>query len=156
MWYRFRVEARRGWKAWLAVGVLVGLGSGAVLALIAGARRTDTAIDRFADKANAWDVQVISGTPGLSDFAEVDLDKVAALPGVADAAPVFVLAVEANTSDGVRMGSENINFSVDPAGRVGSEFDRVKIRLWSRWALPEGGWRELAVLATVLVVALSW
>jgi len=37
VWYRFGAEARRGWAAWLALGILVGLGSGAVLALLAGA-----------------------------------------------------------------------------------------------------------------------
>ena len=56
VWYRFRAEARRGWKSWLALGILVGLGSGAVLALFAGARRTGDAINRFDAGANPWHV----------------------------------------------------------------------------------------------------
>src|SRR5215210_2725612 len=112
VWYRFRAEARRGWKAWLALGILIGLGSGAVLALLAGARRTDSAIDRFGAKANAWDVQVTSGIPGLFDFAELDLGEVASLPGVADSVPEFVFAVDGVTSDGLSVGSENFNFRV--------------------------------------------
>src|SRR5215207_283900 len=91
VWYRFRAEARRGWRAWLVLGILIGLGSGVVLALFAGARRAESAIERFGAQANPFDVQVISGVPGLFDFAAVDLDQVAALPGVADSAPVFIV-----------------------------------------------------------------
>lgn len=40
VWYRFRADARRGWKAWLAVAILMGPGGG-ILALVAGARRRD-------------------------------------------------------------------------------------------------------------------
>lgn len=128
VWYRFRAEARRGWKAWLALGILVGLGAGAVLALVAGARRTDSAIERFDARANAWDVQVISGIPGLFDFAELDLEQVARLPGVADAVPAFVMAVDGRTADGDKASSDNsVNFIVDPAGRIGADVDRVKV-----------------------------
>lgn len=127
LWYRFRAEARQGWKAWLALGILVGLGSGAVLVLVAGARRTDSAIDRFGARANPWHVQVVSGIPGLFDFAELDLEQVAALPGVADSVPVFGMAVEGVTADGTNVSSESVNFVVDPAGRIGADVDRVKM-----------------------------
>ena len=128
VWYRFRAEARRGWKAWLALGILVGLGAGAVLALVAGARRTDSAIERFDARANAWDVQVTSGIPGLFDFAELDLEQVARLPGVADAVPAFVMAVDGRTADGADVSSDNsVNFFVDPAGRIGADVDRVNM-----------------------------
>src|SRR5687767_1109063 len=99
VWYRFRADARRGWKAWLAVAALMGLGAGVVLALLAGARRTDSAIDRFVTWSKPPDVTVIRGVPGLFDFAEVDLDKVVRLPGVADSVRVVVLTAAGTSSD---------------------------------------------------------
>ena len=57
--YRFRNEARRRWRGWLARGVLYGLLAGAVLAAVAGARRTDSAYDRFLDAQDAYDVLLI-------------------------------------------------------------------------------------------------
>src|SRR5688572_18647505 len=58
--YRFRAELRTRWRAWLALALLVGLAGGAVLALAAGARRTDTAYSRFLSAQNAYDALVIN------------------------------------------------------------------------------------------------
>lgn len=127
IWYRFRTEARRGWKAWLAVALLVGLGSGAVLALVSGARRTDSAISRYVEKAQPWDVQVSRGIPGVFDFAEVDLDEVLRLPGVADSSPISTLFVVARTPSGRIVSSEDVNFLGDSTGRLGTDLDRVKL-----------------------------
>jgi len=41
-WYRLRIELRARWRAWAALALIVGLTGGAVLALAAGARRTDS------------------------------------------------------------------------------------------------------------------
>ena len=41
--YCVRADARRSWPSWLALGVLVGVAVGAVVAAAAGARRTDSA-----------------------------------------------------------------------------------------------------------------
>ena len=43
--YRLRSEARRRWKSWCALAILVGVAGGGVLALVAGARRTATAYE---------------------------------------------------------------------------------------------------------------
>ena len=47
VWMRLRADARRRWRAWLGVVVLVGLFGGIVTATAAGARRTDDAYSRF-------------------------------------------------------------------------------------------------------------
>jgi hypothetical protein len=47
VWLRLRADARRRWRAWLGVVVLVGLFGGIVTAAAAGARRTDDAYSRF-------------------------------------------------------------------------------------------------------------
>ncbi len=44
-----RSEWRSGWRALLGLAMLIALGAGVTLAALAGARRADTAIDRFQD-----------------------------------------------------------------------------------------------------------
>ncbi len=69
-----------------------------------------------------------SGIPGLFHFAELDLEQVERLPGVADAVPAFVMAVDGRTADGADVSSDNsVNFFLDPAGRIGADVDRVKM-----------------------------
>lgn len=80
VWFRLRSEARQRWGAWLALVLLVAVGGGIVLGALAGARRTDSAHDRFLVSVNAFDVAVVPiGVP-------LDLEAVRRLPQVADAA----------------------------------------------------------------------
>ena len=82
--YRFRAEARIRWRSWLGIAVLVGLSSAAVLALAAGARRTDSVYARFLDAQRAYDVVVINNAE--DGTAVFDFDELAQLPEVADSA----------------------------------------------------------------------
>src|SRR5687768_2647571 len=50
-----RARLRRHWAAVLVVGLVGALGAGGVLALAAGARRTDTAYDRLRTETRAFD-----------------------------------------------------------------------------------------------------
>ncbi|MEO7556538.1 MAG: FtsX-like permease family protein [Acidimicrobiales bacterium] len=127
VWFRLSSEARQRWRSWLALAVLLGLGGGAALSMFAGARGTDSAIERFVAQARPWDAQVTSGVPGLFDFAPLDLDAVAALPGVVDSARLLNFALAATTSQGRVIANQDVNFLVDPAGRVGVDIDRVKM-----------------------------
>lgn len=54
--YWLRAALPRRWRAWLVLGLLVGLVSGGVLMALASARRADTAYERFLDDTNSWDV----------------------------------------------------------------------------------------------------
>jgi hypothetical protein len=49
---RFRADFRRRWRAWVGLGLLLGAAFGIVATVAGGARRTDTAVERF-QKANA-------------------------------------------------------------------------------------------------------
>jgi hypothetical protein len=118
------------------VAGVIGLSAGLVLALVAGARRSDTAIERFVDGANAHEDLVISGIPGVFDFAAPDLDEVAALPGVTDSERAIVLAGAGRTEDDVLVDSSTVNFLADPSGRIGHELDRFKV-LHGRLADPD-------------------
>jgi ABC-type lipoprotein release transport system permease subunit len=128
VWYRLRAELRSRWRAWLGLGLLVGLASGAVMALAAGARRTDTAYARFLEAQNAYDVIVFDyeqrGFPGVGGF-----DKIAALPMVEDSAEGELDLIPLGPSSSV-MGIAGGD------GRIGRDINRFKI-LEGRWADPD-------------------
>lgn len=86
VWFRSWAEVRGRWRTWLGLTVLVAVSTGVVLLTLAGARRTDTAWDRLAARTNAHDAFVIA-----QQF-DIDLDAIAALPEVADSAPVAYVA----------------------------------------------------------------
>jgi FtsX-like permease family len=75
VWVRARAELRRRWRATLLLMAVTGLAGGAVMAAVAGARRTDSAMDRFLAYARPMSVSV----------AGPDFDAVRWLPQVADA-----------------------------------------------------------------------
>jgi len=84
VWLRFRAELRTRWRAWLGLALLIGLAAGAVMALLAGGRRTDTAYERFLRAEHAYDLVVVNNeADGTAIF---DFDEIARLPQVVDSA----------------------------------------------------------------------
>jgi hypothetical protein len=82
VWMRVRNEIGVRWRALVGLGLLAGLLGGVVMTAVAGARRTDSAYERFLADARAPEVSVGSDLPS---FNNVDLAKVARLPQVAEA-----------------------------------------------------------------------
>jgi putative ABC transport system permease protein len=127
VWYRFRAELRSRWRAWLGLGLLVGLAAGAVMALAAGGRRTDSAYARFLDRHDGSDVMVfdfdLPGFPGVGGF-----DKVRALPSVEDSATGEFGVIPLGRSHVIGLASED--------GRIGTEINTFKL-LEGRRADPE-------------------
>jgi ABC-type lipoprotein release transport system permease subunit len=76
--YRWRAELRGRWRAWVALGLLIALMGGAVLALVAGARRTDSAFARLVAAEGAPHVRL--GTFG----GMLDPEVMGSLPEVAE------------------------------------------------------------------------
>ncbi|MGH9243299.1 MAG: hypothetical protein ACRD29_03080 [Acidimicrobiales bacterium] len=114
VWYRFRAELRTRGRAWLGLGLVVGLAAGAVLALAAGARRTDSVYSRFLKAQNAYDVLVVNyPEDGTAVF---DLDELERLPQVADAARADY---EYFTFSAANLASED--------GRIGTDMNRFKL-----------------------------
>jgi putative ABC transport system permease protein len=111
----------------MGVVVILGVAFGVVLALAAGARRADSAVDRFLDASSAYDVIVVQGVPGIFDFAPLDLDEVAALPGIEQATPRTTFAASGTTSDGIQVDSSKINFNAHPDGAYGTEINRYRV-----------------------------
>jgi len=52
--YLVRAEARAGWRGWVATALVVGAVGGVAIGLLAGARRTETAHERFLERAIRW------------------------------------------------------------------------------------------------------
>ena len=84
---RLGAEFRSRWRSWLNMALLLGVVGGAVLAVAAGARRTDTAYPRFLEAVRAYDVGVFQFT-SQEGFATIDFDQVSGLPQVAEAVSI--------------------------------------------------------------------
>jgi hypothetical protein len=84
--FRARAELRGRWRSWAALALFLGIFGGAVMAISAGARRTDSAYERFLVASRAWDVQVPKFPAVFApSFAQTDLDQVERLPQVVEA-----------------------------------------------------------------------
>lgn len=142
VWYRFRAELRTRWRAWLGLGLLIGVAAAAVLALAAGARRTDTAYTRFTRWAHAMDVGAQCSLEGVNvdEPGACDIGRLGRLPQVTAAAEVTTWGlgqVVVRTSDGrpaqvdphdpgyTSPGWLNVFAAAD--GRFGTQVQRLKI-----------------------------
>jgi hypothetical protein len=86
VWLVVRAALRQRWRAWLALAVVVGLLGGLVMAVAAGARRTDAAYPALVAWSRSPD-DVISTVPGLPrTYANVTEAAVRRLPQVSQAA----------------------------------------------------------------------
>jgi hypothetical protein len=74
-----RADVRRRWRSLVALGLLAGLTAGFAFAALAGARRTDTALDRLRQRTNASDAIVFSSQVGV---IRPDWSKLEARPEV--------------------------------------------------------------------------
>jgi ABC-type lipoprotein release transport system permease subunit len=78
-------QLRSRWRSWALLAVLVGLAGAVVLTAAAGARRTDTAYQRFLDSAHAADVLVSPTNTGFGGY----YGALARLPGAETVAPII-------------------------------------------------------------------
>lgn len=81
-----RARVRREWRSLLGLALLGGLGLGITLACLAGARRTDTAFDRFVEASRPGDVEVSLSEDTPLDERLRQIERVEALPQVQRAA----------------------------------------------------------------------
>ena len=105
-----RSEWRNSWRSLLGVALLVALGGGTTIAAVAGARRADTAVDRFLSQTGgpitvtAMPTGVAPGDAGAHDTSLAVWSalpaELAALPGVEGVTPAAWMAV-ALQADGV-------------------------------------------------------
>jgi hypothetical protein len=90
VWARVRAELRHRWQATVLLAVLVGLAGGVVLAAVAGARRTGSAMDRF----------LAYHRPGTLEVDGLDVRAIERLPQVADVDQGAYMALTPSTPSG--------------------------------------------------------
>jgi hypothetical protein len=113
VWARARAELRSDWRRGIGLALLIGLVGGAAIAA-AGARRTDSALDRFNTRQRAADVPYLDDGEIDWQFHAGDLaDKVAPIPVVATMARARYTYV---------LGNDGLLAPAD--GHLGSEVDR--------------------------------
>ena len=117
---RGSAELRARWRAWLSLTLMLGLFGGAIIAIAAGARRTDSAYPRFLQWSRAWDVAVPhfpkSLGSGSDTFASVRLDQVEALPQVVESTRIEIYDTTGPISANVPLDAETL-----------ASFDRAKV-----------------------------
>ena len=125
VWARARADLRRRLLGWVALAVLLGIASGAAIAVAAAARRTDTAYRRFLAASSPSDASITDS----KDFVTKDLDlgQVAALPEVERSSEASFLFFLGHTADGRRLSNVDFQPLAVPAGPLGTTLDRWKI-----------------------------
>jgi putative ABC transport system permease protein len=134
------VRARARWRAagrsWLLWSVVLGVAAGIPLAAASGARRTETAYERFLDDTEAFDLLVVNGgtTPDNVN-RQFDFDDLASRPEVAETARLNYYLPEGLRPDGLPLTSTDLLPVAPVDGAFGTEMNEVRI-LSGR--LPEG------------------
>src|SRR5205823_1232823 len=85
VWMRARNEFRLHWRAYLSLALIAGLGAGAAIAAVAGARRTLDVYPRFRTATHAFDDLVGTNGDGRSDADQLrELTAAEKLPGITE------------------------------------------------------------------------
>src|SRR3954469_3450470 len=112
---RVRADFRARWRAWLGLTLIMGIAGGAVIAAIAGARRTDSSYSRFLGSMRAPDALVFESND--PSFASIPPDKITSMPQVAATAPLV----------GYTLTEPNVDLVATPDGRYGTDVGRHKL-----------------------------
>jgi hypothetical protein len=113
VWARARAELRSGWRRAVGLALLIGLAGGAAIAAAIGARRTDSALDRFNRKQRAADVLLVDD--GTLPY-RADADRVSSMGVVAAVARAHYPYI---------LGNEGILAAADSS--LGQAVDRPKV-----------------------------
>jgi hypothetical protein len=118
VWIRLRAELRSRRRAWLGLALVAGLLAGPVIATVAAARRTDSAVNRHRAASESVDVWA-----GRSDFfgLKLDLERVERLPQVAAAARSVDLAFWGRTDTGAPVTNNDVELGVATSGLDGAQ-----------------------------------
>ncbi len=109
-----RVELRRRWRSYVVLAILLGVVGGVVLTLLAGARRTESALERLRAETIEGDVS-IEVSPEY--FAAIE-----ALPQVEAAAPgSFLFVMPAGTE------LDGLGAFAGTDGRFGTVVNRARV-----------------------------
>jgi hypothetical protein len=126
---RLRAEFRVRWRSWLALGVAVGIGAGAVSALVAASHRTRSAYGRYLHATAAGDAYVdaglANGDPGL------DVGRFGRLAQVERSERTFLVAVISRSRSGRPVfpsGPGHVQYQVPSDDRSANAIDVPLVR----------------------------
>src|SRR5436309_11645400 len=122
---RLLAEARSRWRSWAGVALIVGLTAGAVIAAVAGARRTGSAYDRFLHDHRAFDIAVGANAPPNEGAAA--LDAVERMPQVAASARVRTFPYASKPGGDANDVDYDTSLIASVDGRLGTEINRFKL-----------------------------
>jgi ABC-type lipoprotein release transport system permease subunit len=115
VWMLAGSDLRQRWRSVVVLTLLVAFAGAVVLALIAGARRTDSALARFETESRSAQIEVDAGTA-----TPRQTERFRATPGVADAAELYQLTVALPNGNFLPTAAQ-----VD--GRFGRDVDRARV-----------------------------
>src|SRR5262245_17302198 len=99
--YCVRADAWRSWRSWAAVGLLVGVAAGGVMAAVAAGNRTDSAFRDLQSETAAMDGAItIRCDAATDDGCPGSIEDIRAWPGVTDAAQFITASVPVLDGDG--------------------------------------------------------
>jgi putative ABC transport system permease protein len=134
-WLTFRSLLRTRWAVWLGLALLVGATAGAVMAGVAGARRTATAHNRFVERQHGVDVLIAVQCPGT--FGDPGcVDNIARVPSVAAVTVVELFdayitangkSVQPDPNDACYSDTGRVDLIGDRSGRFGTEINDIRI-----------------------------
>ena len=107
VWLFLRAEARRRWRAWLSLALIVGVFASGVVTAAAGALRTGSAYARFLDWSRAPDA-IVAAQPYNPIFAPLSPTAVVHVPQAANAAVIKVFGVTPNVIEFITPASKAI------------------------------------------------
>lgn len=112
VWMRVGALVRRGWPASVALVLLVGLGAGVAMEVVAAGRRTTTVYDRFVEFADPPELALTFCPPGMTEVDEESLLSCLTYPGTEERDVIADLPEVAAAASGAFRG-----VSVAPAGQ---------------------------------------
>src|SRR4029077_12766901 len=131
VWMRARNELRTRWRALLSLALIAGLGGGAAIGALAGARRTISAYPRFRAATNAFDILigVSSNGPSAPDLVQTALLRsVEHLPAIEDFSFADPYSGELTGPSGVALSFPDIFIIAGPDGKIGITLNRMKLK----------------------------
>jgi ABC-type antimicrobial peptide transport system permease subunit len=127
VWMRARNELRRRWRGLISLALIAGIGGGAAIAAVAGARRTESAYPRFLKATNAFDSFVGLSYDNYDPKYVPVLEAAGRLPIVKDYTLLELFLATVTGPNGVAKTFPEIAPTAGPDGKLGHSLNAVKI-----------------------------
>ena len=124
---RARTELRSRWRALVSLALIAGIGAGATVAAIAGARRTASVYPRFLRGTNAFDTFIGVSGDQFEPNQVTELNALRSMPVIADSTLLEIFTASVTGPSGVTKNFPDVFPVGGPDGNLGETFNRVKI-----------------------------